>query len=155
MNYQTIRLGSEAKKYVIKCLGMGLAMARSILEQHDINAGEVVACLDDFVDAQRIQQMTTDRLSGGLVSDTGLSMDCLIDSIEEHLSKSSNNVCVLEDANAQPQDPYMQKETSRYMVHEKEVYFVLTPDQRSRREIDDAISTSESSWVFIGAMTSI
>jgi len=155
MNYQTIRLGAEAKNYIIKCLGMGLTMGRSILRQHDINTGEVVACLDDFVDSERIQQLTVESLRWSSVSDTGLSIDCLIDSIIEHLSKSDANVCILEDADSEPQFTFMQKETSRYMVHEKEVYFVLTPAQRSRKEIDAALITSQSLWLFIGAMTSI
>jgi|GEM_PF-6157546 len=156
MNYQTITLGSEAKKYIINRIEEGgLTMARHILARHDIEGGTVTTCFDDFVDAQWIQGMTVQRLFSGKVSDTGLSVDCLIDSIMEYLSKSENNVCMLECAFAEPQFKFMQRMSLPYKVHEKEVYFVLTPKQRTRREIDDAIATAHSAWVFIGAMTSV
>lgn len=155
MSYQMINLDSEAKKYIVKCLEMGLSLARSILAKHNIETGKVTTCFDNFVDPIRIQQMTADRLSGGLVSDTGLSVDCLIDSIREHLTKSDNNLCILEAASAEPQFPFMEKTSLRYMVHDKEVYFVLASDRCSHKEIDDALGTAQSPWLFIGVMTSV
>lgn len=156
MNYQTITLGSAARKFIINCLQEGgLTMARYILARHDIEEGTVTTCFDDFVDAQWMQQMTVERLAGGMVSDTGLSVDCLIDSIMEHLAKSEHNVCMLESAVADPQFSFMQQTTLPYKVHGKEVYFVLTPKQRTRKEIDHAIGTAQSPWIFIGAMTSV
>ena len=154
MKYQTINLGSEAKKYIVKRLEMGLSLAQSILAKHNIEVGTVTTCFDDFVDPIRIQQMTAERLSGGKVSDTGLSVDCLIDSIAEHLGKRANNVCMLESF-ADPEFPFMQRTALPYKVYENEVYFVLTPNHLSRREIDDSIGTAQSPWLLIGAMTSV
>ena len=154
MNYQTITLGSEARKHVLNRLQMGLTMAQFILTEHDIETGTVTTCFDDFVDARQIQEMTVERLFSGKVSDTGLSVDCLIDNIVEHLSKDLNNICMLESF-ADPEFPFMKRTTLPYKVHEKEVYFVLTVNRCSRREIDESIGKAQSAWLFIGAMTSV
>lgn len=168
--YREIKFGSEATKYIYECLKDGKTLSKYLLEKLDLKSGKITTFLPADISDEEAKQFTEGKLKEPppqthkhITAEDGtkwkmvpkLDMSFwLVTAIQTFLSNGEKRCCIFEDANAQPNDPYLASMKTRFLTFNKEVYHFLSWEDLDAERILQTIRHAES-WLFIGAMTSI
>lgn len=154
-----IDLGASGTAYVRECLESGKTFARLLLQSHDLNAGRVFTKLPagvdngaakDFDSGGKLPDLYPRATNLQAVPDTDF---LLIPKISEFLRGSPVNMCIFEDANAMPTDPFLQSVSTRYSAFQEEVYHLICQPDNNGDAISKTLRQAHS-WLTIGALTS-
>lgn len=164
-------LGRDGVEYVRLCLARGKTLARYHLECLDLYRGKVLTYLPADISAQAAREFTTGgkipqpaKSEGILVEEGGRqivavpvrsTVDHMTTLIEQFLRGGSGRLCILQHAFARPSDPWLSDSPARFLTFEDEVYFFITGQSANTGEIREAIGEAETTYLFIGALTSL
>lgn len=168
--YKEISFGPEAIKYIHECLTDGKTLAKYLLKELDLEGGKVITFLPEDISDEESKQFTEGKLKEPppknhkyftnekgsrwrMVPKPDMSF-WLVNVIQTFLNTGKKRCCIFEDANAQPNDPYLASIKTRFLTFNKEVYHFLSWEDLDAERILQTIRHAES-WLFIGAMTSI
>lgn len=168
--YREIMFGSEAIKYIYECLKDGKTLSRYLLEKLDLKSGKVTTFLPADISDEEAKRFTEGKLKEPppqthryITAENGAKLRMvpkldmsfwLINVIQTFLNIEAKRCCIFEDANAQPNDPYLASIKTRFLIFNEEVYHFLLWKDLDAERILKTIRHAES-WLFIGAMTSI
>jgi hypothetical protein len=149
----------------------GHTLARRAMAAIDFDAGRVTTFLPSHVSLGRARNF---EVGGGLfpdppesewryTTDTGGKKWVikpkpdtdrqLVAPIRDFLRTNGDGMVVLENFNARPDDPWLQKVSSRLIVFGSDVYHVLLPIDTVEDRIMSFLREAHSAWIFIGVMT--
>lgn len=142
----------KAMPFFREYLGYGKTFSKLLLENHDLKQGDIsiyfppeVVLHDDF------------RYSVLYPLKNKLSYDVDIFGVEfvqQFLSQGKNKICIFEDANAEPTDPYLQRRPDLpWLGFKNEVYHILDSNRNDKKLVNEVIRYAQS-WLTIGALTS-
>lgn len=164
--YPRRELGKDSINYIQGCLHHGNTISKKALKKINFNIGIFFTFLPlNITEKEALKFDIGGKLVGSnnkIKIDSDLTMiekpNCdlnLVDEIRDHLQQKTENICVIENYLARPNDPWLNKSTSYLFFFEKEVYHLLLPNDADKDVILNAISESSSIPIFIGFMTSI
>lgn len=142
-----ITLGNEAKLYICDRLQSGRSLSRYLL-RHDIMGGDVITYFSRDVDPGAIQRLTMEEFNFGDRSSGDVPQQCLVEVLKKYLGSGKHRICVFENANAEPNYPYLSRMKSHLVTYGNEVYHVV--DNDDDEEILLTIQESGASWLQIG-----
>ena len=161
-DFSKVDLDGPGIDFIKSKLTLGLYLARSVLAQTPLSEFTCFTYLPAYVKRDEAYSFDAGgkihpRSQPTLVMQEGKrwfkqkaedSDDILQRIIQEFLSQSSTNICVIEDASAEPTYPYLEKHGARVFFHSREVYHVLTSSV-SPNDIRNALNLS-SAWLRLG-----
>jgi hypothetical protein len=166
-----VKLGVEALEYIRQRLSNGNTLARHLLAKLDLEKGVITTFLP-----KKMRKETANDFSTGKFPETSSknhlfytapdgrrvkivpkpnTNQCLVSLIQVFLRQREEYLCVFENALAEVHDPCVTSFKSSLMFLENEVYhFLFHSDAKNDEKILKTIKEA-TSWLFIGAMTSI
>lgn len=166
LTYLEGKFGEEASKYFLEVLNKGKTLSKKVLKVINLLEGILFTFLPkDFIEVDVINFQHGGKFKGGkkrikidadlyMVEKPNLDRQ-LAEIILDHLQKSSENVCIIEDHLSEPEDPCLSKLSSKMFFYKNEVYHFLSHQDIDHRTIIDTISAAYSIPIFIGFMTSL
>jgi len=141
-NYVRTRLGDDALDYLLQRLRNGhslLGLVSSVVAAGD---GHVTSLLPgsvadadakDFMRGGKVQagpsySFETDDGRRFRAEAIGGTEDGLVQDVNEFLQGGGSRLCVMDNASARPSSPWLQRERSRMIICDEEVYHVLGRD---------------------------
>lgn len=167
--YKEINLRPEVIAYIKECLAEGHTLAKYLLQRDDLDSGRVITFIPQEIDVRDEEvnnpkygrlfpeppPETHIKIPGGKMVLIPNTDTILMQIIQKFLSTGEGRVCVLEDALARPHDPSLSSADTRIVIFNSEVYHVLLSSDAEDNELILQTIRRASSWLFIGAMTSI
>lgn len=139
-----IVLGREALAYVRSSLSEGSALSHYLLAL-PLEEGEVKSCVPAGV--ERVE--ASDLPDGGRLGFAGEGWRWVAPFVQAYLSLGSRRYGMFETLWG-PDDPAVGQRPVPYLVHEDEVYYLLTP-QSTEQEIRSVLRAARS-YPFVGAL---
>jgi hypothetical protein len=155
-----------AVDYIRWQLQQGKTLAAFLLRHVDFRQGTVVAFTHTPLSMKEtlefgqghaspsqdsMRKLTVGEISGVACQKPSASGQ-LIKVIEEQLARQEENICVLENSLAMPEDAWLKRASSRIAIYDNEVYHVLMSGARSKTSIADAIREARGPTVLVGAL---
>jgi hypothetical protein len=164
--YPKRELGNDSINYIQDCLHHGSTISKKVLKKINFNKGIFFTFLPlNVTEKEALKFDIGGKLVGSnkkIEIDSDLFMiekpNCnlnLADEIRDHLQQKTENICVIENYLAKPDDPWLNRATSNLFFFEEEVYHLLLSNDADKDIILNTISESSSIPIFIGFMTSI
>lgn len=171
--YREIILGNEAKEYISDRLTLGKTLASILLQTCNIEKGQVTTFLPSYIAKKTAKEFETGKLKpdpnqklvtekyrisclNGSATPVPTTDFYLVSLIHSYLNKKENNLCIFEEANSKPTDPFVLsgKMETRFLTHKDEIYHFLLNQDNKVETIEQTISFADA-WLFIGIMTSL
>ena len=158
-------LGSEAIDYVRKCLEAGNKLAELVLEDVELEKGNVITFFPSFVKKKELNKFDI----GGKLSqpfkaqwinrENGVSIPSSIDNylvskIKNNLTNFKNGLCVFEDFLANPKDPCLSNKRNSIYVYKNDVYYFLFAQDVTKEKINQIIKWSSALPIHLGYIIS-
>jgi hypothetical protein len=122
--------------------------------------GVVPHSLDDFAAGGKLPTPPTSEWKGFQSRGETLLMipvpttdSWLVAKIKEYLLEARDRVCILEDALKRPGDAVLGKLSTRYAIHDDEVYHLLFHEDAEEQRILETLRAARSVPTFIGALS--
>lgn len=147
----------KALPFFKEYLGYGKTFSQLFLKGHSLNLGEIFSYFPHDIDLSGISNFRHSVLfSQHTKTSSYQSEDVLVAIIKQFLARGKNNICIFEDSNAKPTDPYFLnlKLDIPWLGHADEVYYILNNDMNAKEKIFQVIRHA-SSWLTIGALVSL
>lgn len=169
-NFKEYELGLEAIKFIKECLGGGNTLAQTFLRIFDFEKGRVITALPLGIDPEEAKDfedgifpeppksewrsfVKSDGSKWVMVPKPNTDF-WLVSIIRMFLVKEDKRLCILENALARPNDPWISLKKHQIFTFKGEVYhFLLGMDVEGKR-IEQTIRNA-SSYLFIGLLTSV
>ena len=154
--YREIVLEPRAIKYIRECLGYGLTLSRYILENLDLDTGQVITAFPEDANLE-----TIDRYEYGGILPTAPESEWRrvtgkdgrrfimvpkypfvsypVSIIRSFLESDTGQICIFEEAMHKPSDPALQRRKSHFVTLQDEVYHLLTGREYSDKDIEQTI----------------
>jgi hypothetical protein len=145
-------LGKEGLEYLRYCLNYGRTLSEQVLEQFDLEEGELSVYVPEHVSIEESLEFkwggkfdverTWDLPEEGVnVEAVSCQTDPVVKEISLHLSQSPDNICILEDLIQRPSKWFLlfKKRMRNYIFLNKEVYLFLQPEHADFEKILDTI----------------
>ncbi|HEX9930047.1 MAG TPA: hypothetical protein VGB02_16055 [Pyrinomonadaceae bacterium] len=166
--YKKIEFGVEAVNYIRECLSNGGTLSKFLLQNQNLNYGSVATYLPSTIS----NEFAKDFETGGKLppfmdspqfldaSDKKLALvpkpnidHLLVKEITDHLKERKENICLFEDAWANPKDHFLITSDVEFSTYNDEVFYILNGENVSSKEILKTIRYARS-WLFLGFLTS-
>lgn len=151
---QMVPVGEAAIMFMKKVLGSGLTLSRLVEEGKVVeDNGETVAFLTEDSDVETIRNFTADQYNRGYVVHSGYTDECLASYIWNYLKKDENRLCLMQNREASPNNPWLEHRKSHVVFLNEEVYHVASKMSGSAEAVLNAIREAEGAWIFFGILT--
>ena len=163
-------LGSEAIKFIEKCLSAGNILAQTLSKKFDFKKGQVTTALPLDIDPAEAKDFEDGILPEPPKSEWRRvaepdgsqwimipkpNMDFwLASTIRMYLSKENKRLCIFENALANSSDPWISSKKSKIFIFKHEVYHFLLRSDVAGKKIEQTIRDA-TSHLFIGVLTSV
>lgn len=154
-----VPLGPEGLAYVRRRLEMGKTLARSVAAANPqlggiftlLPSGAKIADLADFDSGGKLPGIEDRSRAIRPIPNTDAALAALI---QEYLSGERGRVCVFENFNAEPDDPYLARMRG-LLFHDNEVYHFITAARAAQAGgVASIIAEAKSIPQFVGILTS-
>ena len=150
-----VDLDHRAEEFFVERLSLGNTLAKFLLQQIETQDGRFIAVLNRSVDEDRIYGFSEGYQPQNIDIHTRLepvvtARPQVAQYVKTFLCEP-NRLCVFEDVNSKPDDPWISDRPVPWLRYQDEVLYEVRHDDRdSDQLIDRAISRSWS-WLFTGA----
>ncbi|HTS18733.1 MAG TPA: hypothetical protein VMP11_14255 [Verrucomicrobiae bacterium] len=146
--YERYVLAKDAARYFTECLEAGNTLAKCLLDEVDLNNGEIFTFLPTGAKPGRIVEFR----NGGL-AESKESISYLVSEIQKFLAGDGGRIVLFEDALSRKGDPALAKFGTRMLLHGHEVYHCLLASDSRPERITWTLTQAMSPHLFIGVMT--
>lgn len=147
--YYEYMLDDRANTFFANALEYGHTLDKLLIANVNIHNGRVSAFLPKVCPQEAIY-----RFGGGGIASRAESIECISYAIEYFLKISEDNICLLEDALAHPDDQFGVEQDVAILSLSKEVYFFI-PNGADKEKIRYAIIEAEQPNFFVGILSSM
>jgi hypothetical protein len=164
-----MNLGPTAQRFMQERLADGNVLAHQILKSTPQLVGRVTTFLpsnvapksvEDFRNGGKLPTPPTSEWKGLHSDDETLLMipvsntdSWLAAKIRDYLLQAKDRVCVIEDALKRPHDAVLRKLTTRYAVHNDQVYHLMFHADAENERVLKTIKAAKSNPIFIGVLS--
>lgn len=166
VDFQTIRFGSEPEPYFNEVLSDGLCLSSLLLQKRDFSEAEYWARLPLNADLNRCAEFKyggilpinprvfshMDAKGANWFVAPAATTDAMTAKMIQHfLLGNSHRICLIEDNNARPQDPYLKRAPTKFICCREQIYYVLAGDA-TLETIEQTIKQGRS-WRLVGVLS--
>ncbi len=170
VTYNEIKLDTEAIEYIKDRLADGKTLAKFLLEQRNLDSGEVITFLPPHANLERLKNFsggvlptpppethhyyTTPDGTKSVMVPVPNTRPHLVTIIQEFLKQGDGHLCLFEHALASPADDFLSspdEQDLRVRTFEDDVYFLLIGNDLDREKIDKTIRYV-TSYLIIGVL---
>lgn len=162
-------VGPAARSFILERLSQGNQLAHEMLASLPLTQGRITTFLppgvvpqsvEDFATGGKLPTLPTSQWKGLKSRDETLLMipvpttnSWLVTKIKEYLLEAKDRICVLEDALKRPGDPVLGRLSTRYAIHDREIYHLLFQEDAEEQRILETLRAARSIPTFIGALS--